>query len=214
VGVAKVRIGDKFGKLTVLKKMSPSKNGVTRWLCLCSCPNQGLTVLKETNLECRLYYRCAGCSQKAILKLEDKHGEIAVLIYNRWRSMMRRCYETDHPNYSNYGKKGITVCNTWRLNFLEFFDWMMNQCNGNLPKLQKLTIERLNNRKSYGPKNCILANRVVQANNRSNNRKIVCWGVAKTARQWSNDKRCVVSYNHLIKRLRGGWRPDLAMTRP
>jgi hypothetical protein len=41
--------------------------------------------------------------------------------YGRWFGMVRRCYDTEHVGYHNYGGAGITVCNRWLRfdNFLE-----------------------------------------------------------------------------------------------
>lgn len=35
------------------------------------------------------------------------------LLYDRWRNMLRRCYDENHYNYPDYGAKGITVCKKW-----------------------------------------------------------------------------------------------------
>lgn len=42
------------------------------------------------------------------------------------------------------------------------------------------------------------------ANNRSNNTHITCFGESKTIAQWSRDPRCLVSYSILQARLRRG----------
>lgn len=34
-------------------------------------------------------------------------------LYNMWSNMISRCYNPDHPMYTNYGAKGITVHNEW-----------------------------------------------------------------------------------------------------
>lgn len=34
-------------------------------------------------------------------------------LYDRWHSMIRRCYDKNRKDYKWYGAKGITVCNRW-----------------------------------------------------------------------------------------------------
>src|SRR3954454_24329771 len=45
-------------------------------------------------------------------------------LYNRWKSMMDRCYRPKHVKYKFYGGKGVTVCNRWHdfWNFVEDID--------------------------------------------------------------------------------------------
>lgn len=53
-------------------------------------------------------------------------------LYNRWKSMMDRCYRPNHVHYKFYGGKGVTVCERWHnfWNFVEDIDNHME--NGHL----------------------------------------------------------------------------------
>ena len=42
-------------------------------------------------------------------------------IYNKWRTMLWRCYDTTYPDYHCYGGSGVTVCNQWH-SFSNFFE--------------------------------------------------------------------------------------------
>ena len=35
-------------------------------------------------------------------------------LYDVWRAMIARCYNTKNPSYKTYGAKGITVCDRWK----------------------------------------------------------------------------------------------------
>ena len=35
-------------------------------------------------------------------------------LYNLWYNMIARCYNTDHPQYNQYGGRGVTVSTEWR----------------------------------------------------------------------------------------------------
>ena len=73
--------------------------------------------------------------------------------------MRNRCNNPSSPHYSDYGGRGITVCDRWN-DFTLFLEDM-----GERPSLS-LSIERLENDLGYSPDNCIWATRVQQNNNR------------------------------------------------
>ena len=41
------------------------------------------------------------------------------LCHERWRGMIKRCYDQNHPSFQNYGAKGVKVCHEWLC--FEFF---------------------------------------------------------------------------------------------
>lgn len=56
--------------------------------------------------------------------------------------MKERCYNPNNTYYKNYGARGITICDEWRDNFVEFQKWAI--ANG---YQDNLTIDRINNNK-------------------------------------------------------------------
>lgn len=44
------------------------------------------------------------------------------LWYPRYSDMLGRCYRESHPQYPNYGGRGITVCDRWRSNSSLYFE--------------------------------------------------------------------------------------------
>lgn len=81
------------------------------------------------------------------------------LEYRRWRNMMLRCYGKKHPSYKNYGAKGITVCDRWRKDFVNFIQDMGKCPSG-------FWLEREDNEKGYSPENCSWVSKKRQAQNR------------------------------------------------
>lgn len=62
--------------------------------------------------------------------------------------MMHRCYREYNKSYSQYGGRGIKVCDRWKYNFLYFLEDM-----GKRP-FPNAQIDRIDNDGNYEPDNC------------------------------------------------------------
>ena len=89
----------------------------------------------------------------------------------RYKGMMSRCYNKNSWNYKWYGGKGITVCDEWRNDFLNFRDWALE--NG---YSKELTLDRIDGGKDYCPENCRWTTWERQQNNKSNNHIVIING--------------------------------------
>ena len=87
-----------------------------------------------------------------------KHGLAHTRGYQVWRNMVARCTNSKHPNFENYGGRGISVCDRW-LDVHNFVADMGHPEKG-------MTLERRNNSMGYFPENCEWADYPRQLRNR------------------------------------------------
>jgi len=141
---------------------------------------------------------------------KTKHGHAGwknhTRTYTVWASMRQRCCYEKNNQFYRYGGRGIRVCDRWMNSFENFLSDMGEVPDGH-------SIERINRDGNYEPSNCKWAARIEQANNKSNNFLIEAFGEIKTAANWARDARCVSNPNSLIRRIKKGICPEVAITK-
>lgn len=113
----------------------------TEWIAGCVYCNQ-LTVL--TTSELRTLKRRCRCTNPA---------------YISWRNMIQRCTNRNHPQFEDYGGRGIEVCAEWRSSFQNFLTDMG-------PRPEGTTLDRRDFNGHYGRANCRWSTATMQARNR------------------------------------------------
>lgn len=82
-------------------------------------------------------------------------------LYSIYTNIKTRCYNSNVPGFTNYGGRGITMCDTWFNSFLKFKDWAISQ-----GYRDDLTIERIDVNGNYEPDNCTWIKSPDQAKNK------------------------------------------------
>jgi hypothetical protein len=93
-------------------------------------------------------------------------------LYNTWSRMLGRCYNKNDTNYSHYGGRGITVCDSWRADFNKFIEDM-----GPKPS-SKYTLDRIDVNGNYCKDNCRWTIQSVQLSNKRGYGKLPYKGIS------------------------------------
>lgn len=194
--------GQKFNRLTVIKRIKPDYP--TSWECCCSCGN---TVIVTTNSLRSKKTQSCGCLRRELgAKMLTTHGMYGSPEHRAWRHMKERCCNPNTKDFKNYGGRGITVCNEWRKSFMAFFNHV-----GKKPS-PKHSIDRINNDGNYEPSNVRWADRKTQNNNSRRNYLITIDGITKNIAQWAEARG--ISRLTICNRLHMGWSPEKSVLHP
>ena len=196
-------IGLRFDRLTVISRENNATRGRTRWLCKCDC-GKYIVVLGDS-LRSGNTKSCGCLNIDKIIERNTSHGKKDTKIYNTWKNMKQRCYNSKNKSYKDYGKREIGICKEWKDNFQLFYEWSIQ--NG---YDEKLTIDRIDNNKDYSPNNCRWVNRKVQNNNTRRNHYIEYNGKQFTLAQLAREYN--INYDTLRRRINNyGWNIEKAV---
>jgi hypothetical protein len=200
--------GQRFGRLVAISECKERLRGHIVWRCKCDC---GVEVAIQATLLVSGHTKSCGClSRDAACERMTVHGDFAACSdrhneRNIWVGMLGRCLDKNNYAYSNYGSRGITVCESW-LNFDNFYRDM-----GPRPSL-KHSIDRINNDGNYEPSNCRWATQKQQANNTRFNRMLTYKGRTQSLALWCDELG--ISHQMVRSRLSRGWTVDKAFNVP
>lgn len=162
--------GEKFNDLTVIgfEHVKRGKTWCWNWICRCKC---GMIKSVNPYRVINGNTKSCGCGKTdRIIKYNNtekvihgyaRNGNKRNRLYTIWRGMKERCLNKNSHDYSNYGGRGISVCEEWKNSFESFKDWAM--ANG---YTKDLSIDRINVNDGYCPDNCRWATMQEQQRNR------------------------------------------------
>ncbi len=145
-----ISIGDRFGRLVVIRASQKDQGGRPCWFCQCDCGS--FVIVRDNNLKTQHTKSCS-CLK---IDMVTKHGESAwhkninrSRLYTIWIGIKNRCYSRNVKGYRRYGARGISMCREWKDNYLAFKKWAISNGHKN-----HLTIDRIDNDGNYEPSNC------------------------------------------------------------
>lgn len=201
--------GQRFGRLVAVRflRLQRRANGFRTafWLCRCQCGN---TTEVDGNKLRNGHTQSCGCLQKERTSAHRKtHGMSHTATYQVWCGMIKRCENPRSKGFSNYGGRGIKVCERWRNSFEAFLKDM-----GPRPS-SRHSIDRINSDGDYEPGNCRWATAKQQARNLRTNRLLTCRGQSKTLAEWAEERR--IHSSTITRRIDFcGWSEEEAILTP
>ncbi len=194
--------GQRFGRLTVIKRTENNKRRKVQWLCQCECGTikkvSGVCLRRGETISCGCYQR-----ERAV-ECQTTHGLRYTRLYNIWSHINTRCYNENYKQYKDYGGRGIK--NEFK-EFKSFAAWAKKAEYKN-----DLTIDRINNNGNYSKDNCRWITRAEQNRNKRTNVFIT--------HPRTGEKLCITDWSKKIggsapliyDRIKRGWTIEKAIT--
>lgn len=174
---------EKYGNYSVIA--IPIIKNYFKYTCRCDCGR-----IKEVYKYDLFSGKSTQCRSCQVTESKTIHNLSHTKAHQVWKDMISRCYSMKNKNFYNYGGRGITVCDEWKNDFLEFYKWFSDS-----DYKIGLTLDRAENSGNYEPNNCRFVDMSIQnSNRRSKNRYI---GVSKTKNKYLKFCGCV-SYKGVL----------------
>lgn len=199
----------RFGRLLVTgdhvrRPYSSSGQNRTFWVCVCDCGNQ--KEIAYGQLVSGIAKSCGCLRSEKTSERRATHRKSGTPEHNTWKCMIKRCRNVNDPAFSNYGGRGIYVCDRWMMSFSNFLHDM-----GPRPS-NRHSIDRINNDGPYSPENCHWATDFEQNSNTRKNTILEHNGRKLHLCEWS--RQLGIKSQTICERLRRGWTIGQALSTP
>jgi len=202
-------VGQRFGRLMVIREAGINKRQNTMWECLCDCGNR--KIIWSASLKNGDTKSCGCLKIETLKKLLTIHGMDGTRFCNLFKGIKKRCNYSKDKNFYLYGGRGIKCL--WN-SFEEFRDDMYLSYQEHIKVFgeKNTTIDRIDNNGNYCKENCRWATWKKQ---RTNQRmKINFYTInnqRKCLKEWS--KIYGINYQTLNSRIfRQKWPIEKALT--
>lgn len=207
-------VGAYMGGVTGIRPLRSQRNRII-WLWRCDCGTEFERDACSVNAAVKRFGRTScGCKWLAAVSANGRknrtHGLSAdnKRLFDIYRHMLGRCYNTKSKDYVAWGERGINVCEEWRNDPRAFERWAL--ANGYQPDL---TIERRDFNGNYCPENCTWIPNEKQGQNTRKCRMLTFRGETLPVNEWT--RRLGFKYHGvIIGRLNRGWSVERALATP
>lgn len=200
--------GEKFGELTFLGDSESQSSKPRRALFRCFCGKTFESRISHVKggktVSCGCHRRSKTVERN--ISHGDAHRGKVTPEYRAWQEMKKRCEWDQHAHFSNYGGRGIRVCDAWQ-DFSAFLAEM-----GRRPSPSH-SIDRIDVDGNYEVGNCRWATDIEQSNNRRTTFSVEYRGLTKPLADWARELG--LQYHTLHRRLtKYGWSVERAFSTP
>jgi hypothetical protein len=201
--------GERYGRLSVVaeaeRHRSSGGKSVRRFLCRCECGGTATVLLTHLSTG---HVKSCGCLRVDVGRHNGEatstHGYTGTPTFKCWDTMKQRCGNQNDQKYPEYGGRGISVCERWKV-FQNFLDDMGEKPDG-------MTIDRIDVNGNYEPGNCRWATPIEQARNKRNNVLLTFRGETCCLAEWA--ERTGLTYRTICARHKSGWPVAKLLTTP
>lgn len=205
MGQIKILTGKRFGRLTVDDFAWLNEQHHAVWKCICDCGKtcfvDGVLLRSNRTKSCGCLRRDSaverGKKQVAMRPANEKK------VRRAWNNMLWRCFDENSKNFSDYGGRGITVCDKWATSFAAFYEHVST-----LPHFgeEGYSLDRIDNNGNYEPGNVRWAQMKTQSRNRRSNVVVEYNGEKICLKEAA--ERSGIKYMTLFQRYHRGWRGE------
>ena len=141
----KIKEGDRFGRLTVTKKLGKDANNLYVYCCVCDCGE--VVSIQGTYLSRGRKQSCGCLRAERLREVLTTHGMKDTPTYKTWEAMKSRCTNPNVPAYGRYGGAGVVICEDWLHSFENFYRDMGERPEGK-------TLNRIDGVPLYSKETC------------------------------------------------------------
>lgn len=196
-------MGVRYGNLLVISDGGSHPKG-RKVNCKCDCGKDikvFVASLKSGDT------KSCGCFR---VKVHTKHGFSKHPLAKVWFSIRSRCYNENDCSYSNYGGRGVRMCDEWENNMECFIKWCLS--NGWEKGLDVDKDIKSSQRVGdlYSPELCTITTRKNNLRSKRDNHIIEFNGESKCISEWV--EKLNMSRRTIDSRIKNGWPIEKVLT--